>query len=96
MATLQDGLPEGISAKFDRWIADNVPALGDGPLQAEVISGGSTNIVIKLTRGGRAVVLRRAPAKAPPASEKAIEREAKIIRALAPLMFRLCRFWAGS
>ena len=73
-------------ARLDGWLAANVPHLGTGDLAAEFISGGTSNIVMRLTRaemgGQHPLVLRMAPADAPPASEKAIEREATVIRAL--------------
>ncbi len=72
--------------RLDSWLSTNVAALGEGPLAARSVSGGTSNIVVSLTREGEggcaALILRKAPEKAPPASEKAIEREATVLRAL--------------
>jgi aminoglycoside phosphotransferase (APT) family kinase protein len=67
---------------LDAWLAAHVPALGEGTLAASFVTGGTTNVVVRLTRGGHRVVLRKAPAMAPPASAKAIEREATVLRGL--------------
>ena len=41
------------------WLDANVPALGDGPLTASVLSGGQSNVVLTLDRGEGPMVLRR-------------------------------------
>lgn len=64
------------------WLDAHIPALGDGPLQARLISGGTSNVIIGLTRGGPTMVMRRPPAEPPPGSAKAIEREATLLSAL--------------
>jgi aminoglycoside phosphotransferase (APT) family kinase protein len=53
------------------WLDAHVPELGRGPLQCEVLSGGTSN-----------VVLRRPPAVPPPGAEKGVLREARILTAL--------------
>lgn len=72
--------------RLDAWLRDNVPALGHGALRAEPLAGGNSNIVVSLSREGndhlRPLILRKAPEKAPPGSEKGIQREATVIRAL--------------
>jgi len=72
--------------QLDHWLAQNVPALGSGPLELRSVSGGTSNVVVSLRRGDDpeacALILRKAPDMAPPASEKAIEREATVLRAL--------------
>ncbi|RYY25918.1 MAG: phosphotransferase family protein [Sphingomonadales bacterium] len=60
----------------------HVPVLGEGALEASFVTGGTTNVVVKLTRGGHRVVLRKAPAMAPPASAKSIQREATVLKGL--------------
>lgn len=67
---------------LDAWLTANVPALGDGVLTASFVTGGTSNIVVRLSRGDIAVVLRKAPEQAPPASAKAIQREATVLKAL--------------
>jgi len=70
--------------RIDAWLAQNVPALGEGALSMRFITGGTSNVVMRLSRndGGKPLVLRKAPALAPPASGKAIEREATVLRGL--------------
>lgn len=71
--------------RLDAWLKAEVPDLGEGPLRTESVGGGTSNIVVLLTRegsNGRSLILRKAPDKAPPASEKAIEREATVLKAL--------------
>lgn len=80
---MQDIFTSSERETLDAWLKANVPHLGDGPLETTFITGGSSNIVVKLARGGAAVVLRKAPLNAPPASGKAIQREATVLKALA-------------
>lgn len=68
--------------RLDVWLADHVPVLGEGPLAMQFLTGGTSNVVMRLSRGGKALVLRKAPALAPPASGKAIQREATVLRGL--------------
>ena len=64
------------------WLDDRVPELGDGPLQAEVLSGGSTNLVLKITRGKQSMALRRPAVSKRQDSNKVIDREARLLAAL--------------
>lgn len=64
------------------WLDENIPALGDGPLHAEMIHGGFSNVIFSLNRGGETLVLRRPPAVPPPGSEKTVLREARVLSAL--------------
>ena len=68
--------------RLDAWLREHVTELGDGPLDMRFITGGSSNVVMRLSRGGRPLVLRKAPTLAPPASAKAIQREATVLRGL--------------
>jgi aminoglycoside phosphotransferase (APT) family kinase protein len=68
--------------RLQAWLDENIPELGNGPLKAEVIHGGTSNVIISLERGGQTMVLRRPPASPPPGSTKAIEREATLLSAL--------------
>jgi aminoglycoside phosphotransferase (APT) family kinase protein len=65
------------------WLDANVPALGDGPLHAEMIHGGTSNVILSLRRGGKELILRRPPAVPPPNSAKSILREARVLAALS-------------
>jgi hypothetical protein len=56
------------------WLDAHVPDLGDGPLQASVLSGGQSNVVLTLDRGAAPMVLRRPPAVPPPGAERGVLR----------------------
>ena len=64
------------------WLDEHVPSLGSGPLETEMIHGGTSNVILSLDRGGDTYVLRRPPAVPPPNSERSILREARILEAL--------------
>lgn len=64
------------------WLDTNIPELGDGPLAAELVHGGLSNVIISLNRGGETLMLRRPPAVPPPGSEKTMMREARVLSAL--------------
>lgn len=64
------------------WLDANVPELGKGPLQRELLHGGTSNVVLTLNRGGKTMVLRRPPAVPPPGAEKGVLREARVLSAL--------------
>ena len=64
------------------WLDANVPELGKGALTTAVLSGGTSNVVLTISRGGREMVLRRPPAVPPPGAEKGVLREARILTAL--------------
>jgi aminoglycoside phosphotransferase (APT) family kinase protein len=73
------------SAELERlghWLDVHVPALGDGQLKVEPIHNGTSNVILKLDRGGREMVLRRPPPVPPPGSDKTILREARVLTAL--------------
>jgi aminoglycoside phosphotransferase (APT) family kinase protein len=69
-------------AKLTTWLDSNIPELGDGPLHARMIHGGTSNVIFSLNRGGQTLILRRPPAVPPPSSEKTVLREARVLRAL--------------
>src|SRR5437868_2303692 len=96
MAMMQQSLSNEQLERLDAWLREHVPALGEGGLETGFVSGGSSNVVLRLTRaeGGRPLILRMAPANAPPASEKMIEREATVIRALGGSRVPHPRFYA--
>jgi aminoglycoside phosphotransferase (APT) family kinase protein len=60
----------------------HAPQLGSGPLQATLLQGGISNAVFRITRGADAVVLRRPPKVPRPDSERVIQREATVLKAL--------------
>lgn len=68
--------------KLTAWLDSNIPALGNGPLDAKLIHGGTSNVILSLNRGGSTMILRRPPAVPPPGSEKTVLREARVLAAL--------------
>ncbi|CAN7468782.1 phosphotransferase family protein [Phenylobacterium sp. LjRoot219] len=69
--------------RLAEWLDVHVPQLGSGPLAAELIHGGFSNVVISLDRGGpETMVLRRPPTVPPPGSERTVLREARVLAAL--------------
>jgi aminoglycoside phosphotransferase (APT) family kinase protein len=76
-----DGLID--ESKLTVWLDENLPELGDGPLTSKMIHGGTSNVIVALERGaGTTMLLRRPPVVPPPNSEKAMMREARVLRAL--------------
>ncbi|MFN8216029.1 MAG: phosphotransferase family protein [Solirubrobacterales bacterium] len=59
--------------------------LGAGPLAAEEIGGGHSNVTFLLRRGAERLVLRRPPRGPLPPSAHDVLREARLLEALAPL-----------
>jgi aminoglycoside phosphotransferase (APT) family kinase protein len=78
------------------WLDAYAPELGDGPLEACFLHGGTSNIIIALQRSGPPAVLRRPPLVPPPNSERAMIREARVLHALRdtdvphPHLYGLC------
>ena len=68
---------------LEKWIREHVPAF-NGDLKAEKFAGGQSNPTFKLTAGDRAYVLRRKPQGTLLASAHAVDREFKVLSALAP------------
>jgi aminoglycoside phosphotransferase (APT) family kinase protein len=82
--------------RLTSWLDEHVPELGRGPLRAQLISGGTSNAIVALNRGGRPMVLRRPPPNPPPGSSRTMMREAQMLRALKgtavphPRFYGLC------
>lgn len=68
--------------RLTAWLDANVPELGSGQLDAKMVHGGTSNVIISLNRGKQTMMLRRPPAVPPPGSEKSVLREARILGAL--------------
>ena len=68
---------------LDSWIRAHVPPF-EGPLQAEKFAGGQSNPTFKLTAGENQYVLRRKPQGTLLASAHAVDREFRVLSALAP------------
>lgn len=69
---------------LEAWMDKAAPQLGNGPLDAVKLQGGISNAVFKVTRGGESAVLRRPPRVPRPDSERSIQREATMLKALTP------------
>jgi aminoglycoside phosphotransferase (APT) family kinase protein len=80
--------------RLSEWLSKHVPALGDGPLKAGILSGGASNVVVRLDRGATPLVLRRPPKQLRPDSKQVIAREARILKALATTDVPHPRFYA--
>lgn len=70
--------------RFTAWADQALPELGDGPLRQKVLAGGSSNLVVKVDRGGAPLIVRRPPLALRPDSAKVIAREARVLEALTP------------
>ncbi len=68
--------------RFTDWASQHLPQLGDKQLVIETLSGGATNAVYRISRGGQSAVLRRPPRVPRPDSEKILGREARVLTAL--------------
>lgn len=74
------GLPY---APVDRWLRRALPDTFAEPWQAEVISGGLSNITYRLRIGGRTVILRRPPLGGVLRGAHDMLREHRVLTALA-------------
>src|SRR5690606_10015019 len=70
------------TAALERWLDEHLPELGDGPLTVSKISGGSTNLVLRLQRDGEPLVARMPPLEGTPQGAKTLHREATVLAAL--------------
>jgi aminoglycoside phosphotransferase (APT) family kinase protein len=77
------------------WMRAHVPGF-EGSLQVEQFKGGQSNLTFRLSAGGRRYVMRRKPAGTLLPSAHAVEREFRVMQALAgtgvpvPRMHALC------
>src|SRR5688572_11178928 len=68
-------------AKLAAWMDSE--QLGGGPIEdARLLAGGTQNILLRFRRGGREYILRHPPANPRPQSNRIMEREARLLRAL--------------
>ena len=70
------------TANLTDWLDSNVPDLGKGPLKCDLLHGGTSNVVLTVSRGKQDMVLRRPPEVPPPGAEKGVLREARVLTAL--------------
>jgi aminoglycoside phosphotransferase (APT) family kinase protein len=75
--------PPGLDlAAVRQWFDGAVPTLLEGPLSAELIAGGKSNLTYRVTDGRRSVVLRRPPLGHVLATAHDMGREYRVITAL--------------
>lgn len=69
-------------ASIERWLVDNDVLTRAGLDSVRQLAGGTQNIVLRFSNGGRDFVLRHPPAKPRPNSNKLLEREIRLLGAL--------------
>lgn len=70
------------TAALARWMdAEGLP--GDAVTDARALAGGTQNLLMRFSRGGRDYVLRRGPRHLRRASNEVMRREARVLQALA-------------
>ena len=75
--------PPGLDlAALRRWLDESAPGLLDGPLSAELVAGGKSNLTYRVTDGTRSVVVRRPPLGHVLATAHDMGREYRVISAL--------------
>jgi aminoglycoside phosphotransferase (APT) family kinase protein len=74
---------EGVDLeRLDAWMDGE--GLPEGPLEnTELLAGGTQNILLRFSRGGRSYVLRRPPPHKRKNSDETMRREARVLRAIA-------------
>ncbi|SNS52706.1 Predicted kinase, aminoglycoside phosphotransferase (APT) family [Sphingomonas laterariae] len=77
-------------ARLARWMEENVAGYA-GPLTVEQFKGGQSNPTYKLVTPGRSYVLRRKPPGQLIKGAHAVEREARVLSALATVDFPVAR-----
>ena len=77
-------------AKLAQWLHAQVPGL-TGAMQVSQFKGGQSNPTYRLDIGGRAFVLRRKPPGATTPGAHAVDREARVMRALGETGFPVPR-----
>jgi len=68
--------------KLTLWLGEHAPQLGSGELAVQMVHGGTTNVILSVSRGAGEAILRRPPALPPPNSENTVVREARVLTAL--------------
>jgi aminoglycoside phosphotransferase (APT) family kinase protein len=68
--------------KLALWLDAHVHSLGSGELAVAMVHGGTSNVILSVSRGEGELILRRPPAVPPPNSENVVLREARVLQAL--------------
>ncbi len=71
-------------ARLLPFLKEHVPDLVDGPLELRQFQGGASNVTYELRVGERKLILRRPPAGTKPKSGHDMQREYRVMKALAP------------
>src|SRR5690606_11910944 len=71
------------TARLRAFLAEHAPDLADGPLTAELIAGGRSNLTYRVTDGERRWILRRPPLGHVLATAHDMSREYRVLAALA-------------
>ncbi|GAA1892181.1 phosphotransferase family protein [Lapillicoccus jejuensis] len=89
------GDPPGLDlTALRRWLDDAAPGLLDGPLTAQVVAGGKSNLTYRVTDGTTRVVVRRPPLGHVLATAHDMGREHRVMTALAPTPVPVPRTYA--
>lgn len=79
----QAAMEDASRARLEKWL--NASGIASGAIMAvQHLSGGTQNILLRITIGGADLVLRRPAIHARPEAEQTIRREARVLEALAP------------
>jgi len=78
-------------AGIERWLLANDVLKGRGFDEIRQLAGGTQNIVLRFSNGGRGYVLRHPPAKPRPNSNKLLEREIRLLTSSPAAMCRIRR-----
>ncbi|GGB44008.1 acyl-CoA dehydrogenase [Flexivirga endophytica] len=90
-----DDLPGLDLQGLQRFLADATPGLLNGPLSAELIVGGKSNLTYIVTDGAREVVVRRPPLGHVLATAHDMTREHRVMAALADTPVPVPRMYAA-
>jgi aminoglycoside phosphotransferase (APT) family kinase protein len=75
--------PPGLNlGALRRWLEESAPGLLGGPLSADLVAGGKSNLTYRVTDGTRSVVVRRPPLGHVLATAHDMSREYRVISAL--------------
>jgi len=78
--------------RLERWLQKNVEDF-EGPLTVEQFRGGQSNPTFKLSTPARSYVMRRQPPGHAIQGAHAVDREARVMRALSPTGFPVARVY---
>lgn len=83
------------STRLQEWFDATVPGM-PGPIRLEVVKGGASNILFRVTRGTETYALRRPPKAANDPTSNNMSREIRLLEALGKSNIRHARMVASS